>query len=99
MGELGIQKCNCKMTLVEVVGIDGMSEEMRVSLNPSNVSAGTAPRPGNTKPPPSQSFGLSLVWVWRMDKPRPFQTEGITHGDMEGRDGMAYWELEVIGCE
>lgn len=70
-----------------------------VSLNPSNVSAGTAPRPGNTKPPPSQRFGLSLIWVWQMDKPRPFQTEGITHGDMEGRDSMAYWELEVIGCE
>lgn len=43
--------------------------------------------------------GLSCVWVWQMDKQRPFQTEKITHGDTETRDSMAYWKLGVVGCD
>lgn len=103
MGELGIQKYSCAIITSrgggyrgghlrrwgEVPWVPVMCQQAQPQvLGIQNVCLHRALK------------GLSCVWVWQMDKQRPFQTEKITtHGDTETRDSMAYWKLGVVGCD
>lgn len=75
MGEHGIQKYSwwhqCRW-----YGGGSLRRLGPALLSPSSASAGTTLGPANIGALPLWTFGPNVVWVWQMDKQRPYETAG-----------------------